>query len=177
MVAAASLEARGCPGHALLASLTAKLGEDRAVGLSTPLAASSQVSEAARQAQLAVARAHESGTPMVRYGTDQCDSGFLPHSLEDTRQLVRRILGPVITYDRDHGGDLVASLRTFLTNDGGWQRSSDHLGIHRQTLVYRLRKVEQLTGLKPTSTRGSAMLWLALQAADSAQLSLDELMP
>jgi sugar diacid utilization regulator len=53
----------------------------------------------------------------------------------------------------------------------------DHdLGVHRQTLVYRLRKAEQLTGLKPTSTRGAAMLWLALQAADSAHLSLHDLM-
>ncbi len=160
----------------LLASLSTKLAEHCAVGLSTPLAASTQVSEAARQAQLAVARAHEAGTSLVRYGNDQRDSGFLPRSLEDTRQLVRRILGPLITYDRAHDGDLITSLRTFLANDGGWQRSSDDLGIHRQTLVYRLRKVEQLTGLKPTSTRGSAMLWLALQATDSAQLSLDDLM-
>lgn len=160
----------------LLSSLTAKLAERCAVGLSTPLAASTRVSEAARQAQLAVARAHEAGMPLVRYGTDQCDSGFLPRSVEDTRQLVRRILGPLITYDRAHDGDLITSLRTFLANDGGWQRSSDDLGIHRQTLVYRLRKVEQLTGLKPTSTRGSAMQWLALQAADSAQLPLDDLM-
>ncbi|MEU5546546.1 PucR family transcriptional regulator ligand-binding domain-containing protein [Streptomyces sioyaensis] len=159
----------------LLSSLAAKLAGQCAVGLSTPLAASTQVSEAARQAQLAVAQAHEAGIRLVRYCTDQCDAGFLPRSVEDARQLIRRILGPLVEYDRSHDGNLVASLRTFLGNDGGWQRSSDDLGVHRQTLVYRLRKVEQLTGLKPTSTRGSAMLWLALQAADRAQLSLDDL--
>ncbi|MEW2571849.1 PucR family transcriptional regulator ligand-binding domain-containing protein [Streptomyces sp. NPDC047070] len=159
----------------LLTSLTTKLGGGCAVGLSTPLAASSRVSEAARQARLAVAGAHEAGTPLARYGTHRSGSWFLPHSIEETRQLVRRTLGPLLTYDRDHGGDLVTSLRTFLANDGAVQRSSDRLGIHRQTLVYRLRKVEQLTGLKPTSTRGAAVLWLALQAADSTQLPLDDL--
>jgi purine catabolism regulator len=81
----------------------------------------------------------------------------------------------LVTYDRTHDGSLVDSLRTFLRNDGGWQRTASDLGIHRQTLVYRLRKAEELTGLKPTSTRGSAMLWLALQAADSAHLSIDDL--
>ncbi len=77
-------------------------------------------------------------------------------------------------HDRGHDGDLVGSVRVFLRNDGAWQRSADELGIHRQTLVYRMRRVEQLTGLKPTSTEGSAMLWLALAAADRAGLSLDD---
>lgn len=99
----------------------------------------------------------------------------MPRSVEDTRQLVRRVLGPLVTHDRAHDGNLVGSLRTFLGNDGGWQRTAEDLGIHRQTRVYRPRKAEELTGLKPTSTRGSAMLWLALQAADSAHLPLNDL--
>ena len=160
----------------LLRFLATKLGPQCAAGSSTPLAASTQVSEAARQAQLAAAQALEAGRRYLRYGTGQPDAGFLPRSVEDTRQLVRRILGPLVEYDRSHDGTLVESLRTFLSNDGVWQRSAGDLGIHRQTLVYRLRKTEQLTGLKPTSTRGAAMLWLALQAADSAHLSLQDLM-
>ena len=63
----------------------------------------------------------------------------------------------------------------FLRKDRAWQRSADELKIHRQTLVYRLRRVEELTSLKPTSTEGSAMLWLVLSAAERANLCLDEL--
>jgi len=159
----------------LLRSLAARLGPRCAVGSSAPLTASTQVSEAARQARLAAAQALEGGRPYVRYGTEEPDTGLLPRGLEDTRHLVRRVLGPLVEYDRAHDGSLVSSLRTFLANDGGWQRSAEELGVHRQTLVYRLRKAEQLTGLRPTSTRGSAMLWLALQAADRAQLPLDDL--
>jgi len=159
----------------LLRSLAARLGPRCAVGSSAPLAVSTQVSEAARQARLAAAQALEAGRPYLRYGTDEPDAGLLPRSLEDIRHLVRRVLGPLAEYDRVHDGSLVRSLRTFLANDGGWQRSAEELGVHRQTLVYRLRKAEQLTGLRPTSTRGSAMLWLALQAADRARLPLDDL--
>lgn len=159
----------------LLRSLAAKLGPQCAAGSSTPLAASTQISGAARQAQLAAAQALEAGGRYLRYSTGQPDAGFLPRSIDDTRQLVRRTLGPLAEYDRSHDGTLVNSLRTFLRNDGGWQRCAGDLGVHRQTLVYRLRKTEQLTGLKPTSTRGAAMLRLALQAADSAHLSLYDL--
>ena len=66
-------------------------------------------------------------------------------------------------------------MRVFLRNDGVWQTSADELNIHRQTLVYRLKKVEQLTGLKPTTTEGSALLWLALTAADRAELPVEDL--
>src|SRR5581483_2449214 len=159
----------------LLQSLAARLGSHCSAGSSSPLAASTQVSEAVRQARLAAAQAVEAGRPYLRYGTDEPDAGLLPRSLEDTRHLVRRVLGPLVEYDRAHDGSLVSSLRTFLSHDGGWQRSAEELGVHRQTLVYRLRKAEQLTGLRPTTTRGSAMLWLALQAADRARLPLDDL--
>ncbi len=159
----------------LLSTIGSKLGRGCAVGVSTTLTANSDVAEAARQAQLAVARAHEQGLTVNVYGEDDDEIGFLPRSVEDTRRLVRDILGPLILHDRTSEGDLVSSVRVFLRNDGAWQKSADELKIHRQTLVYRLRRVEQLTGLKPTSTEGSAMFWLALSGADRTKLTLDEL--
>ncbi|MEN0136222.1 MAG: PucR family transcriptional regulator ligand-binding domain-containing protein [Rhodococcus sp. (in: high G+C Gram-positive bacteria)] len=159
----------------LLEVVTVKLGPACAVGVSTALTANSSVAEAARQAQLAVARAHEQGRTVNVYGEDQDEVGFLPRSIDDTRTMVRRTLGPLIAHDKHNEGELVESVRVFLRNDGSWRKSADELGIHRQTLVYRLRRVEQLTGLKPTSTEGSAMLWLALSGAERAKLTLDEL--
>ncbi|GGE98553.1 hypothetical protein GCM10011611_00030 [Aliidongia dinghuensis] len=77
-------------------------------------------------------------------------------------------MGPLIEYDRDHDTSLLRTLATFLANDGGWKVAASKLGIHRQTLVYRLRMIEQLTGLKPASTSGTAALWLAVQAGRAA---------
>ncbi|WP_072690393.1 PucR family transcriptional regulator [Rhodococcus marinonascens] len=159
----------------LMEAMTAKLAPNCAVGVSTALTANSNVAEAVRQAQLAVARAHEQARTMNIYGEDYDDVGFLPRSLEATRRQVRDILGPLIVHDRTHEGNLVDSVKVFLRNDGAWRKSAEELKIHRQTLVYRLRRVEQLTGLKPTSTEGSAMLWLALSGAERSKLTLDEL--
>lgn len=138
---------------------------------------SSSVPEAARQAQLAVARAHETGQRLVVYGDLRDPVGFLPRSVDDTRALARKVLGPLIAHDKrnDNDCDLIRSVRVFLRNDRALQKSADELGVHRQTLAYRLRRAEELTGLKPTATEGSAMLWLALSAADRANLSLDEI--
>ena len=71
----------------LLPSLAARLGPPGlgarcAAGSSAPLAASTQISEAVRQARLAAAQALEAGRPYVRYGTEEPDTGLLPRSLE-----------------------------------------------------------------------------------------------
>jgi purine catabolism regulator len=158
----------------VLTQLATKLAPGCAVGISTPLTVNSHVAEALRQAQLAVARAHERAVTIAEYGEDG-RRDFLPSSVEDVRRLVQGTLGPLISADRTNNGDLVESVRTFLRSDGAWQASADALNIHRQTLVYRLKKVEQLTGLKPTSTEGAAMLWMALTAAERAELRLDDL--
>ncbi|CDP86635.1 PucR family transcriptional regulator [Mycolicibacterium senegalense] len=158
----------------VLTQVAAKLAPNCAVGISTRLAVHSHIAEALRQAQLAVARAHDRGLVLSEYGGED-GQDFLPASVEDIRRVVRRCLGPLIDHDRANDGELVESVRVFLRHDGAWQASADALNIHRQTLVYRLKKVEQLTGLKPTTTAGSAMLWLALTAADRAELALEDL--
>ncbi len=159
----------------LLTELTRRLSSRCAVGVSTPLTMNSSIPEAARQARLAVAAAHEQQRVLGVYGEDGSDLDLLPRSVEDIRRLARKVLGPLVEHDRRGNGDLLASVRTFLANDRQWQRSADQLGVHRQTLVYRLRKVEELTGHKPGSTAGSATLWLALSAVDRADLALDDL--
>lgn len=159
---------------ALCQQVSAKLSPKCAVGVSAPLALHSRVHEALRQAQLAVAHAHERGVGLVEYG-NETGRNFLPSSIEDVRRIVRSTLGPLIDYDRTRGTNLLESVRVFLRNDGGLQTSADELSVHRQTLVYRLKKVEQLTQLKPTTTAGSAVLWLALTATDQVDLPLDGL--
>lgn len=161
--------------HEALRAVGRALAPDCAVGVSLPLAVNSQVTESARQAHLAVSRAHDQHTDVVAYGDDSTGLDLLQGSVEDIRRLLRRVLGPLIKYDRDNDSELVTSVRTFIDNDGAWQRSADELTVHRQTLVYRLKKVEQLTGLRPGSTEGSALFWLAFTGADRARLELDDL--
>jgi Regulator of polyketide synthase expression len=47
---------------------------------------------------------------------------------------------------------------------GSWPPRELH--IHKQTLGYRIRKIEQLTGRGPTSTEHLAEWWFALRAHD-----------
>lgn len=61
-------------------------------------------------------------------------------------------------------GVLTETLRIFLSEHGGHRASAARLGIHRQTLVSRVRRIEELTGLSLARADDRAAAWLALRA-------------
>ncbi len=57
-----------------------------------------------------------------------------------------QVLGPVERWDLNHGTELLETLRAFLMNGGRYRSTATDLHIHHNTLRYRLRRVEVLTG-------------------------------
>jgi len=87
--------------------------------------------------------------------------------LGEAERVVSVILGRLLAYDEKRDSKLLRSLRVFLECNRSWQHSATELGIHKQTLVYRIRRVEELTDRRVNSTSDVAELWLALMALDS----------
>lgn len=145
------------------------------VGWSERVLTLARVPEAMLEARWALQHAREVGRGIVRYGEQGLGSSSLPMSVEAARNLVERVLGTVLAYDTSHEGQLFHSLRCFLEQDRSWSETARALGIHRQTLVYRLRKVESLTGLKVDRTSDLVTLWLAVRAASALGLERDGL--
>ncbi|MCY1280663.1 Purine catabolism regulatory protein-like family protein [compost metagenome] len=151
-------------------ALRSNLGEGTVIGVSGPIAAATGFRESVRQARLALTQAQEIDAEVLRYGEVETGLIMAPKSLAEARALVGRYLGPLIEHDRTQGAALVPTLMTFLENDGNWKATAFDLGIHRQTLVYRLKLVEQLTGIKPTTTQGITRFWIAIQAGKNTEL-------
>jgi DNA-binding PucR family transcriptional regulator len=86
----------------------------------------------------------------------------------DTRRAFRRrLLGPVLEYDRTHGSDLLATLDTFLDCGGSWSRCAERLHVHVNTLRYRIGRIERLTGRDLTRFADRVDLFLALRLPDT----------
>lgn len=141
-----------------------------AAGLSDPVSSPADLPTAQRQAKWALHRAQERRLVVLHHSDDLGDSVFLPGHRDNSRAAARRVLGPVLEYDETHTAHLMDSLRAFLEERRSWQRAAQRLHIHKQTLVYRLRRVEALTARDLSDTADLADLWLALQAATSSGL-------
>jgi PucR family transcriptional regulator, purine catabolism regulatory protein len=134
------------------------------IGVSAELARSTRASDAAREARLALEMARAEQRPRFTYGERAGVTPFLPASLSDAEAVVAGLLGPLIAYDAEHGTELLHSLRCFLEHNRSWQRTAERLHVHKQTLHYRMRRVEELTRRRLDVTSDVAALWYALEA-------------
>jgi len=134
------------------------------VGVSLPFRAGTSLGVARREAQWALSRALESGREMVSYGDDRT-ARWLTSESADLRALVDDVLRAAIDYDAAHGGELLPTIRTWLEHDRQTDKAAKALHIHPNTLLYRVRRFEQITGRSLTVTETLAETWLALRAA------------
>jgi PucR family transcriptional regulator, purine catabolism regulatory protein len=139
-------------------------GPARAIGSSARILAAARLPEAVQEARWALGAAEAENRILVRYG-DQTTL-LLPRSVTEAQAVVSRILGPLIANDAEHGTAYTDTLRVVLRHNRSWQRAAAELHIHKQTLGYRIRKIEQLTGRGLTRTEHLAEWWFALRAHD-----------
>jgi purine catabolism regulator len=147
--------------EAIATRVAALLPEGSRVGASEVFHDPTKVPSATQQAKwaLGVATAER---PIAHHG--KVSSLFGPRSPAEAQMTVEQVLGPIVSYDAEHGTELVHSLRTFLQSNRSWKRATSELFVHKQTLVYRMRRIEELTGRKLNDTSDVAELWLALRA-------------
>jgi hypothetical protein len=79
-----------------------------------------------------------------------------------------RLLGGLEEYDRRHEADLVHTLETFLDCSGSWIKCAAMLHVHVNTLRYRIRRIEELTGRDLGRFSDRVDLFLALRTPPSA---------
>lgn len=87
---------------------------------------------------------------------------LLARSPRIARVLCQRILDPLAR--GGEGADLVHTLRTLVQCGFDRARTSQVLHVHRNTLGYRVNRIEQLTGIDLDSPRDVARVFLALAA-------------
>ncbi|OLB78008.1 MAG: hypothetical protein AUI14_14490 [Actinobacteria bacterium 13_2_20CM_2_71_6] len=161
--------------HVGVVVLTRRVGMDRLcahlaelttgpVGLSAPYLSLDQTPTALRQARLAYAAATPGINGLVRY--EQAPIAALLASAPDAATVVAQtILGPVLALPAVECEILLGTLRVWFAEHGATSAAAEKLHVHRNTVRYRLKRLEELTGRSLTRPTGLAELHLALEAA------------
>ncbi len=105
---------------------------------------------------------------------DDLGSYGLLLGLQDTLSLevfYESVLGALRDYDLESSSDLVKSLSYFLEANGHWGEAAERLYVHRHTLRYRMRRVEEITGRSLDSSQDRMEFWLALKAREMIEES------
>jgi len=137
------------------------------VGLSDPYEHLEQTPAALRQDRLACATAERHA--VVRYR--QAPIGVLLASSPDAAMmLAQSILGPVLALPAIECDLMLGTLRAWFDENGATAAAAEKLHVHRNTVRYRLNRLEGLTGRSLSQPTGAAEVYLALEAAEILRL-------
>jgi hypothetical protein len=78
------------------------------------------------------------------------------------RSFAARLVSPLLDYDRRHQSELVRTLGIFLDCAGSWNACAEQLHVHLNTVRYRIRRIEELTGRNLSTMADLADLFPAL---------------
>lgn len=71
---------------------------------------------------------------------------FAAESLPELGDLYQQTLGDLLAYDRQNSADLVSTLNAFFEANGSPKEAAERLGVHRNTVLYRLDRIREITG-------------------------------
>ncbi|MFQ6574643.1 PucR family transcriptional regulator [Pseudomonas sp. UM16] len=136
---------------------------DLQMGSSAALHTVQRSAEALREALLACAHTHAQRR-VCHFAELETDTPWLPRTPDEAVRAFRSVLGALHAYDQAQGTALLQTLQVFLEENRSWLHAAKRLHVHKQTLVYRIRRIEAISGRSMDSTADVATLWFALQS-------------
>jgi purine catabolism regulator len=82
---------------------------------------------------------------------------------QGVRELVDRTLGPLEEADDSKNSDLIGTLSAFLACHGNISQAARQLYLNRHSLIYRLRRISEITGLDLESSEDRSLLDMAMR--------------
>lgn len=83
--------------------------------------------------------------------------------LAPVQTFTQQIIGPLADYDRRHRGSLVQTIDAYFNHHANVSQTAESLFIHRNTLLYRLERIQELTGQDINQADMRLALHLALK--------------
>jgi hypothetical protein len=134
------------------------------VGVSETYSNLDATATALRQARLACAAGTPHTRSLVRFD-EQPVAVLLVSSPDASESVARRILGPLLDLPDDDRAVIIDTVRAWLADAGSSSTAAARLHVHRNTVRYRLRRLEELTGRSLANPLDLAELHVALECA------------
>lgn len=134
------------------------------VGVSAPFERLASAPDALREARTACLAGTPRSTEVLRF-----DAAPLPVLLAtaplQSEAMARSVLGELLDLPEEDRRMLIQTARVWLACAGSTSTAAKELHLHRNTVRYRLRRVEQLTGRDLAHPASTAEVYVALECA------------
>jgi DNA-binding PucR family transcriptional regulator len=84
---------------------------------------------------------------------------------EPARRFAEELLAPLIEHDKT-GAELMTTLRVFLASNAQYRKTASELGVHENTVRYRMHQIKQLAAIDPDDLDSLLDVRFAMQISD-----------
>lgn len=123
----------------------------------------SGIASSYEEAREALEIATEKGTPGVVVAFEDVILEHILRASPSSERLAADTLEPLRAYDARHRTDLVETLRAYMDTSFNLTRSAFVLSVNPNTVVYRLRRIGELTGRDPRKPADLLLLCVCLK--------------
>jgi PucR family transcriptional regulator, purine catabolism regulatory protein len=95
--------------------------------------------------------------------------------LAELKSFATEILGELDRQDPQRGAELLATLACYFRENNSPQRTAQSLHVHPNTVAYRIRRVQEITGLKLDAYRDRLMAQVAIEIVAATEGGVDVL--
>lgn len=137
-----------------------------AIGIGRPAAALLGLRDSYKEARQALSMARRLADPNPLY-FGELNVYRLLFQLEDSPELAafcQEIIGTLTEYDRAQGTDLIETLTAYFAHKGNLSQTAEALFVHRNTLLYRMERIREISGLDLDNPETRLSIQLALRA-------------
>jgi sugar diacid utilization regulator len=153
--------------RAQAAALADALAADGAsVGLSGWHPGMAQIAVGYAEADEAVQIAGASGIRGRAVAFDEVLIDHMVRSSPHGDRIVDGTLRPLLDYDAERQSELVPTLRAYVNAGFNLTKSAETLCVHPNTVVYRLRRIKELSGRDPHDPEDLLLLFLGLKLTE-----------
>jgi DNA-binding PucR family transcriptional regulator len=79
------------------------------------------------------------------------------------------LVRPLAEHDRERRSDLVRTLRVYFAAGSNTSEAADRMFLHRNSMLYRLERIQKLTGLDLKDHRAALALQLGLLVLEKGE--------
>jgi PucR family transcriptional regulator, purine catabolism regulatory protein len=137
-----------------------------AIGIGRPVDALIGLRDSYREARQALSMARRLASPNALY-FGELNVYRLLFLLEHSPELssfCQETIGTLVEYDRAQGTDLVETLNAYFAHKGNLSQTAEALFVHRNTLLYRMERIREISGLDLDNPETRLSIQLALRA-------------
>jgi PucR family transcriptional regulator, purine catabolism regulatory protein len=91
-------------------------------------------------------------------------------STAELESFYEQALGALVEYDRKNDGELLKTLDAYFACLGSPTEAAERLHVHRNTLLYRLHRIQEIAGVDLSDAETRLALHLALRVREVLQV-------